>query len=255
MSIRSRSAIVAVLALLVCSSASLAAAQRAIIRYDPQAPLPALPDRDSDHAEDELDDLFGIQDQNDPTRRLRLITDFLSNYPTSEFTHLILQARWQTRLEQEDPEAIVEAAVEALEAYQYFMDSKLGFIEEPESLPEYPTAQFRLASQKMRYYQSIAEAYVNLGQSERLPEYTELGLDAADEADLWYGQLGDDADDVTGMDAEAYAELGTNVRMFLLNNLRNQHQQDENISGMIDVGERMLAFSPMTYSCSCRLRF
>ncbi len=244
MSIRSRSAIVAVLALLVCSIALPSSAQRAIIRYDPQAPLQALPDRDRDRAEDELDDLFGIQDQGDPTRRLRLISDFISNYPTSEFTHLIYQARWQTRLEQEDPEAIIDTALEALDAYQYFMDSKLGFIEEPEGLPQYPTAQFRLASQKMRYYQSIAEAYVNLGQPERLPEYTELGLDSADEADLWYDQLGDDADDVVGMDSEAYAELGTNVRMFLLNNLRNQHQQDENISGMIDVGERMLEILP-----------
>ncbi len=167
MSIRSRSAIVAVLALLVCSIALPSSAQRAIIRYDPQAPLQALPDRDRDRAEDELDDLFGIQDQGDPTRRLRLISDFISNYPTSEFTHLIYQARWQTRLEQEDPEAIIDTALEALDAYQYFMDSKLGFIEEPEGLPQYPTAQFRLASQKMRYYQSIAEAYVNLGQPER----------------------------------------------------------------------------------------
>ncbi len=244
MTIGSRSAIVAVLALLVCSSAVLSAAQRAIIRYDPQAPLQALPDRDRDRGEDELDDLFGIQDQNDPTRRLRLISDFISIYPTSEFTHLILQARWQTLLEQEDWQAIIETALEALDAYQYFMDSKLGFIEEPERLAEYPTAQFRLASQKMRYYQSIAETYVNLGQSDRLPEYTELGLDAADEADLWYGQLGDDADDVVGMDSEAYAEQGTNVRLFLLDNLRNQHQQDENISGMIEVDERMLEILP-----------
>lgn len=236
----------AILAVLISTSGLMAGPpQRAVIRYDPQAPFQALPDRDTQRGEAELNALYQVQDESNPVRRERLISDFLQDYPASEFTHLILQARWQTRLDrEEDPQEIIEAALDGLAAYQYFMDSKLGFIDDPSSLRQYPTAEYRFASQELRYHQSLVAAYSELDQIAGIAEHTEQGIEAADEAERWYGQLGDEAEDVVEMEEDAFREQILQSRMFLLDNLRRAYERDGNVAAGIETSERMLEVLP-----------
>lgn len=230
----------ALLGAILAAGAPAGASQRAIIRFNPQAPLQATPS-----SEDEQTALVRMLDEDDPTRRNRLITDFLIQYPTSEYMHMLLQSRWQIVLERnDDPQDLIEAAVEGLEAYQYFMESKLGFIDDPDSLDEYPSTQYRFKNQELQYYQSMVDAYVGLDEPERITEYVDLALATADETDAWFDRLGDETEDVAGMDAEAWAEVSRNTRMFLLNTVRNIHVADENEAGVVEVTERMLEIVP-----------
>ncbi len=230
----------ALLGATLAAGAPAGASQRAIIRFNPQAPLQATPS-----SEDEQTALLRMLDEDDPTRRNRLITDFLIQYPTSEYMHMLLQSRWQIVLERnDDPQDLIEAAVEGLEAYQYFMESKLGFIDDPDSLDEYPSTQYRFKNQELQYYQSMVDAYAQLDEPERINEYVDLALATADETDAWFDRLGDETEDVAGMDAEAWAEVSRNTRMFLLNTVRNIHVADENEAGVVEVTERMLEIVP-----------
>jgi len=238
MSVKTFPLVAAIFAVLVCSGVA-ASQQRATIRFNPQRPLQANPETSR-----EQDDFLRMLDENDPTRRNRLLDDLLSDYPTSEFTHMFLQSRWEIRLGRDDPQDIIDTALEGLDAYDYFMERKLGFIDEPTSPPDYPTEQYRLASQQLQYHQSIIQAATDLAQIEQVAQHTELGLAAAENADEWYGQLGEDADEIAGMDSEAFAELSLNARMFMLNNMRSIYQESENTSGVIEIGERMLEVIP-----------
>ena len=239
MSMRFRTFIGAAFALFLFSTVAVSQ-QRAIIRYNPQAPLTANP-----RSEQEQTRLLAMLDEDDPIRRNRMIDDLFADYPTSEYMHLFLQARWEIRLgREEDPQAIVDSALDGLDAYQYFMESKLGFIDEPASVREYPTAQYRFASQELRYHQSLVEAYVELGQIEEVAQYTDLGLEAAGATQRWYGELGDEAEDVAGSPADEFAGQTLNSKMFLLDTLRAQYEGTGNVTGSIATSERMLEVLP-----------
>ncbi len=229
----------ALLGAVLTAGAPSAGAQRAIIRFNPQAPLQPTPS-----SEGEQTALLRMLDEDDPVRRNRLITDLLIQYPTSEYLHMFLQSRWQIMLERGEPQELIDAAVDGLEAYRYFMESKLGFIDEPDELREYPAAQFRFKNQELQYYQSMVDAYARLDEPDRIAEYVDLALAAADETDESFDRLGEETEDVAGMDAEAWAEVSRNTRMFLLNTVRNVHVEDENEAGVVEVTERMLEVVP-----------
>ena len=229
----------ALLGAVLTAGAPSAGAQRAIIRFNPQAPLQPTPS-----SEGEQTALLRMLDEDDPVRRNRLITDLLIQYPTSEYLHMFLQSRWQIMLERGEPQELIDAAVDGLEAYRYFMESKLGFIDEPDELREYPAAQFRFKNQELQYYQSMVDAFARLDEPDRIAEYVDLALAAADETDESFDRLGEETEDVAGMDAEAWAEVSRNTRMFLLNTVRNVHVVGENEAGVVEVTERMLEVVP-----------
>ena len=228
----------AILALVALPSA-VTAQQRAIIRFNPQAPLTPVPE-----SEREQSAFLRMLDEDDPTRRNRLIDDLFSDFPSSEYMHMFLQARWELRVENGSPEQIIAAAESGLEAFDYFWESKLGFIDDPESLSQYPRESYRRAAQYLRYHQSMVDAYTELGDLASVAEHTDLALEAADDADTWFPQLGDEAEDVVGVESEAYAAYSENAHMYLLNNLRVLYDQAGDAEGVIEVSERMLEVLP-----------
>ncbi len=213
--------------------------QRAIITFDPQAPMQAVPG-----SQDEEDDWLRMVDENNPPRKVQLIQDFLSDYPESEMTHLVLGTLWQVRRETGDHGAVVEAATQALDAYQHFIDSKLGFIDDPSRVPQVPRAMYLFHDQQLNMYRSLVEAHLALGNSDSVRETAELALDAADGADQWYRELGLEAEEVSGLTAEDYDERSVAVRMFFLDELLRQHEEAENVEGIIEISERMLEVDP-----------
>jgi regulator of sirC expression with transglutaminase-like and TPR domain len=226
-------------ALLVASAGLALGQQRAIINYDPQAPMQAVPG-----SQGEEDAWFTMTDEDDPTRKVRLITDFLSDYPTSEMTHLVLQTLWQVRYDAGDHAAVIETGNRALDAYQYFIDSKLGFIDDPSRVPQVPRAMYRFADQKLNIYRSLLEAHLALGNEELVGQTTDLALEAAELADQWYAELGLEAEEVTGVPADAYEERSTGIRMFFLDNLLARYEEAGDVEAIIETSERMLEVEP-----------
>lgn len=234
-----RSRWIAVLALLVASAGLTMAQQRAIITYDPQAPMQAVPG-----SQDEEDAWFRLTDESDPTRKVRLITDYLSDYPTSEMNHLVLQALWQVRYEAGDHEAVIETGNQALDAYQYFIDSKLGFIDDPSRVPQVPRAMYRFAEQRLNIYRSLIEAHSALENSALVQETTDLALEASEMADQWYAELGMEAEEATGFAETDYEARSTGVRMFFLDQLLAEYEREGDTEGIIETSERMLEVDP-----------
>jgi tetratricopeptide (TPR) repeat protein len=195
-------------------------------------------------SQDEEDAWFLLTDEDDPARKVRLITDFLSDYPASEMTHLVLQTLWQVRYEAGDHEAVIEVGNQALGAYQYFIDSKLGFIDDPSRVPQVPRAMYRFSEQKLNMYRSLLEAHLALGNSDEIAEITDLALESAEMADQWHAELGLDAEEVTGLDDEAYDERSIGIRMFFLDNLLARYEEAGDVDGVIATSERMLEVEP-----------
>lgn len=153
-------------------------AQIATIRFDPNAPVSPI------GSDEEYQALVAIQDEQDPARRYRLISDFLGDFARSEYRHLALRIRFQTRRALgADPEDILTAAREALEAEEYFFNTKMGYIDDPGSVPEIPAFRLDFAAQKAAYYQGMTEAYVALEDVENAALYAGTALDA--EAGMW----------------------------------------------------------------------
>ena len=66
-----------------------------------------------------------IQEESDPSRLLRLLTDFEKTYVNSAYRHVVLLMRWQAFRDLEvDPEDIIEAARDALAAQNYFLNGR-----------------------------------------------------------------------------------------------------------------------------------
>ena len=155
-----------------------AAAAQVTFTFNQQAPLSPIPKSDG-----EFQAFLNIQDERNNERRMRLATDFLSDYFDSEFRHLALRLRFQARYALGNWQNTVEAALEGLAAEDVFMNGKLGFVSDPESLPEWPAFQLDRVNQRSVYYQTLTEGYQVLGDRENTLRYGERALDA--EAEAW----------------------------------------------------------------------
>jgi tetratricopeptide (TPR) repeat protein len=224
---------------LVALASHAVAQQRAIIRFNPQAPFSAVPE-----TEEEQTDFLAMLDQDDPARRNRLIDDLFADYPSSEYMHMFLQARWELQLERGTPAQIIDTATLALEAYDYFMETKLGYLDDPAQVRGYAAAQYRKASQELRYHQSIVDASTELDDIATVAEHTDLGIAAAARVDQWYGQLGGESEEVAGMDADTHADFSENARMYMLNNLRVLYEGAGEADRALEVSERMIEVIP-----------
>lgn len=163
--------------LIVCLVARAGAAQQVTFRPNPNAPL-----QPNARSEGEYTAFLAIQDERDPRRMIRLATEFLSNYDGSEFRNYVLRFRFQGRMaEGGDWEAIIESAEDGLAAEELFRNGKLGFIEDPEVLDEWPAFQLDQANQRMIYYSAMTTGYQELGNSDEALRYAEMALDAQDE--------------------------------------------------------------------------
>ena len=164
-------------------------AQRATITFDqsfPVSPLPKYPE--------EYNDLRRIEDEANANTRLRWTNDFLSDYPDSEYRHLVMRMRFQTRYVQGDPEEIIRAAREALADEEYFFNTKLGFMEDPDSVPEVPAFRLDFANQKSIYHEAMMEAYRELEDVDNALAQGELALEAEEQVwTLFVRQFGEDA--------------------------------------------------------------
>ena len=209
--------------------------QQATIRFDSQNPfLPGQQQRGEFAAYE------GIQDQPNPNRRISLINAFLGDYPTSEFRHLVLRARWEVRIEQGDPEEIIEAAEGGLEAQEHFRAAKLEFISDPSRYPGLQEFSFRIATQKTAFYQSIVEAYRDLEDFEEMVEYGELGITAAAAAWNLYDGIADEGTP----EYQAALEQNQGFQLFILFNILQGYEADNDVPKIIEFSERVLEVNP-----------
>ncbi len=231
-----RNGIAAVILVVFCLPTVFSAQRRAVIRYDPQAPLSVLP-----QSEDEINAYYAIGDAPTLDRKIRSINDFLADYSGSELTHLVLRSRWQVRYEQGDPERIIESGREALEAQEYFFESKMGFIDDPSRLPELPSVRFDLVSQAATIYRSFVEVYSQLDDFEQVIENAELGLDALAEARDLLSEL---REDDLSVELDQMREENTQFQLFFLDTVLGGHQSADNGAGIVEYGERILEIAP-----------
>ena len=197
-------------------------AQLVTIRFDPNAPVSPL------GTEAEYQAVIRIQDARDPNLRLRLINEFLSgeyrderidvgpgedllggfdvnrpieaatdgNAPTtgSEFTYLVLRMRFQTLYDAGQPEEVIAAAQEALDAHEFFFNGKMGFITDPGNVPEVPAFRLDFSNQRSIFYQAMMEAYQSLEDADNVLRFGEMALEAESETwALYTGQFDETA--------------------------------------------------------------
>lgn len=212
-------------------------AQQVTFRPNPNAPL--QPNARSDG---EFDAFLRVQDERDPRRMVRLATEFLSTYDASEFQNYVLRFRFQGRMAQDDKdwEEIIQSAQDGLTAEELFRNGKLGFIEDPEALEEWPAFQLDQANQRMIYYSALTTGYQELGNSEEALRYAELALDAQNEVwDLFSAQN----DPSTPEYQEAQARTEANGES-LLRTMLAIHRADRDEAAVLETSRRLLEVRP-----------
>lgn len=222
--------------LIVCLVPWAGTAQQVTFRPNPNAPL--QPNVRSDA---EYNAFLAIQDERDPRRMVRLATEFLSNYDGSEFRNYVLRFRFQGRMAQEpDWEQIVESAEEGLAAEELFRNGKLGFIEDPEVLDEWPAFQLDQANQRMIYYSALTTGYQELEKPEEALRYAEMALDAQDEVwDLFSAQ--NDPSTPEYQDAQARTEANGES---LLRTILAIERANRDEAAVLDTSRRLLEVRP-----------
>lgn len=231
--VRHRALVILALAFVLCPDTQ--AVQRAIIRFDPEAPFSALP-----REEGELEAYEAVEDQADTRRRLSLIDRFISDYPNSELQYLALRERWKARIEQGDPEAIIATAREGIEAQDYFLETKLGYVSDPSRAAGSQEFRFALASQKAAYFQSIVEASRELGDFDAMVESGELGLAASSEAWDLYQEFAEPGTP----EYQRTLEQSQETQAFILFNIAERYRTDGDFPAAIRYSERILALTP-----------
>ena len=222
-----------VLVLVLCPGAS--ALQQPAIRFDPVAPLSPLEKAPGERAAYEA-----IRDQIDPGRRLSLVNQFIADHADSEFMYLVLEVRWQVRVEQGDWAAVVESAEAGLEAQNHFRDAKLGFVTNPSRVAGLSEFRYAMAAREAAYHQSMTEAHLNLGNLDKVLEYGELCLSAAAEAWERYAVFGNDG----APEYRAALEANRETQAFVLFNILRVHEARNDRDNAIAYRERILKLTP-----------
>ncbi len=221
------------LALVLCPSAS--ALQQPAIRFNPEAPLSPLEKAPGERAAYEA-----IRDQIDPGRRLSLVNQFIADHADSEFMYLVLEVRWQVRVEQGDWAAVVESAEAGLEAQNHFRDAKLGFVTNPSRVAGLAEFRYAMAAREAAYYQSITEAYRNLGDYDRVLEYGESCLAAAAAAWGFYAEVADEGSPAY----RAAREQNLETQAFALFNMVEVYESRNDHANAVAHRERILELTP-----------
>ncbi len=232
-------------ALVVCQAAH--AFQQPLIRFNPAAPLSPL-----ESASGEREDYEAIRDETDPMRRMALVNQFLAAHAGSEFLYLVLEARWQVRNEQGDWAGLIEAAESGLAAQRHFRDAKLSFVTDPSRIAGFAEFQFTMAAREARYYQSIVDAYRNLGDFDKVLEYGERCLAAAAAAWDHYTAFGDEG----APEFRAVLDENRETRAFVLFNIVEGYEARNDLPGAIAYRERILELIPddlQTLSATARM--
>jgi len=209
--------------------------QQAEITFNPEAPLSPLEQQPG-----EIEAYAVILDQPDLTRRMSRINRFMVDYPTSEFRHLVLRARWEVRVEQGDLEAIMEAAEEGLAAQEFFRESKLDFITDPARIFGFSEFSFEITNQKAAYYQSIMETYRELGNVGAMLEYGELGLRAS--VDAW--NLYEAFSEAGTTEYQVALEQNREMQAFALFNTLEAYEGLGDVPRIIEYSEKILELIP-----------
>ncbi len=201
---------------------------------------------------DELVDVGGGEDQlggfdidpgfNTPITRPRDIGQIDSEASTtgSEFTYLVLRMRFQTLYTEGEPEEIVEAAQEALDAHEFFFNGKMGFITDPGIVPEVPTFRLDFGNQKSVFFQAMMEAYQSIEDADNLLRYGEMALEAEDETWALYTQQFDET--VTGFPVERDRHLARQTVM--LGTMMGTYQFLDNLENELVYARRFLEVQP-----------
>ncbi len=219
------SALAAVLSLAI--GAVRVQGQVTILPPDPNSPLSQA------GTEAEIEAVLRIQDERDPSRILRLVTDFERTYFDSEYRHLVLRLRWQAITELEaDPGDIIDAARAALAAQDHFLNYKTGFISN--------TVAFDLSNQAALYYGSLADAYVALGDGKSALLNGELGLAAVEQA--WDLYIQDNEEGAP--DFENARGIRDRMELNFLGILVQGYQDGGDPEKVIEYGRRFLEVSP-----------
>ena len=176
-----------------------------------------------------------IQEESDPSRLLRLLTDFEKTYVNSAYRHVVLLMRWQAFRDLEvDPEDIIEAARDALAAQNYFLNgrSRRGSMSK--------TAASEFSNQEALYYGSIADAYVALGDGKSAVLNSELGLAAVGQSWDLYVQ---DNEEGTS-DFENARGIRDQMQLNFLEILVQGYQDAGDAETVIDYGRQFLEVAP-----------
>jgi len=220
---------------------------------DPNVRLRLINEFLSGEYRNELVDVGGGEDQlggfdidapfNTPIERPRAVESADTDRPTtgSEFTYLVLGMRFQTLRQQgADPEDIIEAAEGALASHEHFFDSKMGFITDPDNVPQ--VAAFRLdwANQRSIFYQAMMEAYQQMEDADNVLRYGEMALDAEDETWTLYNEQFDRT--ATGFPVERDRHLARQT--VLLGTMMGTYEFLGNVENEIAYARRFLEVQP-----------
>jgi tetratricopeptide (TPR) repeat protein len=216
--------------------AGMAEAQNASIRPSPLAPLRATP-----RSNEEQQAYFEAQNAATARDQLRELDDFQADYINSEYRHLVLFLEWRLRGELgHDADNIIDVALRAIEAQDYFLEQKLTFVDDPSQLPELPEVEFTLASREAAFYQSIVEGYLSEGDIDEVLEYGELALTSMADAREKFEAVGTPG-------TPEYDETVEGLRggqMFVLNTILDHYLEEDDFEAVVDVGNRILEVAP-----------
>lgn len=158
----------------------------------------------------------------------------------SEFTYLALRMRFQTLYDVGEPEDIIAAAEEALDAHEYFFDAKMGFIADPASVPEVAAFRLDFANQRSIFYQGMMEAYQSLEDADNVLRFGEMALDAVNETwDLYAVQFDETA---PGFPLERDRHVARQT--LLLGTMMGTYRFLDNLENEIVFARRLLEVQP-----------
>jgi Flp pilus assembly protein TadD len=203
--------------------------------FNQEAPLSPIP-----KSEREFSAFLEIQDERNAERKIRMATDFLSDYFDSEFRHLALRLQFQARYTLDNWRETIRAAEEALAAEEAFATGKLGFISDPESLGEWPAFQLDQANQKSIYYRAMTEGSLALGDSDAALRYGEMALDTQEAA---WALFVEQTDPATPAFADAEAAIQASEER-LIRTLLSIHRNRNDVSNVLASGRRLLDVRP-----------
>ena len=158
----------------------------------------------------------------------------------SEYTYLVLRMRFQTLYGEEEPERIIEAAEEALAAHEFFFNGKMGFIEEPDTIPEVPAFRLDFANQKSLYYQAMMESFQSLEDVDNILQYGAMALDAESETWALYTEQFDEI--APGFTLERDRHLARQT--LLLGTMMGTYQFIDNLENELVYARRFLEVQP-----------
>lgn len=229
MRMMARYVVFALFAVNLFSGIGLAQGETIIFRPNPTAPL------NPNGNEVQYNSFREVQDERDPRRQEQLATQALPN--AGEYRHLILRLRFQARIAQaDDLEQIIESAEEGLRAEEYFSNGKLQFIEDPNTLPQWPAFQLDMANQRLVYYQALTTAHNELGETDEALTSAQQALDASD---VVWDLFADQNDPASPEYEEAQARTAAGKES-LLRTMLDIHDKAGNESDTLAIARRIL---------------